>query len=248
VIFSARTIEADARAYCESRGLPLGDSKVVPLGADVAKLATSEPLLEDLSPDRYAVFVSTIEPRKGHALLYRVWRRLLAEGVPQATGFKLVFVGRMGWMVDKLMHDLQTDPKVRGNLLMLQNVSDETLVTLYRNAAFCLYPSLYEGYGLPVIEAFTHGKAVLASSGGALPESVDEFSPCLDPRDEDAWHRMLRQWITDPSARAPYEQAIRERYRRPTWNETAERFFHAAMEQSPAPVVSMRAPSTAPAK
>ena len=79
---------------------------------------------------------------------------------------------------------------------------DSGIAALYRGAAFCLYPSRYEGYGLPVVEAFSYGKAVLASTGGALPEVVDGFSPCLDPLDAEAWRRMLRTWIEDPS-RAP---------------------------------------------
>jgi glycosyltransferase involved in cell wall biosynthesis len=109
----------------------------------------------------------------------------------------------------------------------LAGVSDAVLDLLYRHAAFCLYPSLYEGYGLPVVEAFARGKAVIASNAGALPEMVQDFSPCLDPRDEDAWRETLKTWVGDPTARAPFEKAIRERFRHPSWEEAAAGVFSA---------------------
>jgi glycosyltransferase involved in cell wall biosynthesis len=177
---------------------------------------------------RYALFVSTIEPRKGHGMLYRVWRRLLADGVPQAHNFKLVFIGRIGWMVDELLDQINVDQAVTDSLLIMPNVEDGVLSTVYEGAAFCLYPSVYEGFGLPVVEALSRGKAIIASTGGALPEVVGEFSPCLDPADEDAWYGTLKQWITDPDARIPYENAIRARFHCISWREAAEQLFRAA--------------------
>jgi glycosyltransferase involved in cell wall biosynthesis len=102
------------------------------------------------------------------------------------------------------------------------------MATLYANAAFCLLPSRYEGFGLPAIEAFHHGKAVLASTGGAVPEAVGDFSPCLDPEDAEAWRRMLRSWIEDPAARAAYEERIRTLFRHPSWDQSAQAFFALA--------------------
>ena len=61
--------------------------------------------------------------------------------------------------------------------------------------------------------------------GCALREVVGAFSPCLDPRDEEAWFATMRDWIVDPAARVPYEAAIRERFRHPTWQEASADFF-----------------------
>jgi glycosyltransferase involved in cell wall biosynthesis len=226
VIVTARQVAADVARYCEGHGLPVPAMQSFRPGCDLAlPSAASGKLPDGLSPGRYACFVSTIEPRKGHRLLLSVWRRLEAAGIPQAAGFKLVFVGRRGWLVDDLMRDLETDPSFGKSLLVLSGVSDADLAALYRNAAFGLYPSLYEGYGLPVVEMFQNGKAVLASSGGALKEVVGNFSPSLDPHDEDAWFEAMSAWIRDPAAREPYETAIRERFRHPTWQEAAPDFF-----------------------
>jgi glycosyltransferase involved in cell wall biosynthesis len=183
------------------------------------------PLPAGLEPDRYAVLVSTIEPRKGHRMIYEAWLKLLEAGIPQRTRFKLVFAGRIGWLVDDLVAELRGDPRLAGTLEILTDADDDEIAALYRHAAFCLYPSQYEGYGLPVIESFFHGKAVLASTGGAVPEVVGDLSPCLDPDDGARWLAMLGQWIEHPDARAAYVERIRTSFHRPTWEASAEAFF-----------------------
>jgi glycosyltransferase involved in cell wall biosynthesis len=227
VIVTSKRVELDLKHYCKANGLGVPKTRIVELGADppAAEVATNSSLPGGLQPGRYALFVSTIEPRKNHRLLFSVWKRLLAEGVPQAQGFKLVFVGRRGWLVDDLLADLSADPCVGDSLLVLSGITDAALAALYRGAAFCVYPSLYEGYGLPIVEGFRYGKAVLSSSGGALPETVGDLSPCLDPQDEQAWYETLKCWIIEPAARAGYEGAIRERFRHPTWPQASEAFF-----------------------
>lgn len=225
VVFSSRTVEADVRAYCTAQRLALRATAVCDLGADVAAASPAMPLPPGLEKERYALLVSTIEPRKGHRLIYDAWLRLLAAGIPQRQRFKLVFAGREGWLVSDLMRDLRSDPRVAGTLLVITGAEDAELATLYRNAAFCLYPSRYEGYGLPVVEALRHGKAMLASTGGAVPETVGAFSPCLDPTDAEAWRMMLQTWIEDRTARAPYEERIRAGFRHPNWDESARKFF-----------------------
>jgi glycosyltransferase involved in cell wall biosynthesis len=225
VIFNSRTIEADVRAYCGAHGLALGATAVCPLGADRRAPAVAEPLPVELERGRYALLVSTIEPRKGHRLIYDAWIKLLEAGIPQRSRFKLVFAGREGWMVGDLMRDLRRDPRIAGTIEIFTDAGDAKVAALYQNAAFCLYPSRYEGYGLPVVEGFRHGKAVLASTGGAVPEVVGDFSPCLDPDDGDAWQRMLGIWIEDPTARAVYEARIRTSFSHPDWNEAGRMFF-----------------------
>jgi glycosyltransferase involved in cell wall biosynthesis len=225
MIFNSRTVEADVKAYCEAQGVALGATAVCPLGADMSTPDAAAPLPSGLERERYAVLVSTIEPRKGHRVIYEAWVKLLETGIPQRSRFKLVFAGRKGWMVDDLMRDLQNDARIAGTIVMLHDASDATIAALYRDASFCLFPSLYEGYGLPLVEAFRHGKAVMASTGGALPEVAGDFSPCLDPTDTEAWRRMLAAWIEEPAARLPYETRIRTSFRPRMWDEASREFF-----------------------
>jgi glycosyltransferase involved in cell wall biosynthesis len=229
VIVNSRAVAADVGRFCAEEDLDVVAPKVRPLGVTPAKSGEG-PLPGKLEPGRYALFVSTIEPRKGHEMLHRVWLSLAEARVPQTHGFKLVFVGRTGWMMDRFDAQLRSDVVVEGSLVRLEGLGDETLDLLYRQAAFCLYPSVYEGYGLPLVEAFARGKAVIASSGGALAEVAAGFSPTLDPYDEAAWRDMIRLWIEDRAARAPYEAALRSGFAHPTWDEAAAQFFEAATE------------------
>jgi glycosyltransferase involved in cell wall biosynthesis len=244
VVVNAHAIAADVAAYCERTGVTLGQLSVVPLASmssDRTALAAGLPA--GLSPGRYALFVSTLEPRKGHGLLHRVWLDLLATGVPQAHDFKLVFVGRVGWMTEDLVIALRSDQRLQGSLIHLAQVGDAELAALYRNAAFCLYPSLYEGFGLPLVEAFVHGKTVLSSNAGALAEVAGEFALTLDPHDEAAWLFNLRQWIEAPAARAPFETAIAARFTPRSWDEAAAELF-AAIGEAPALTPQAAPPSS----
>jgi glycosyltransferase involved in cell wall biosynthesis len=154
----------------------------------------------------------------------------VAEGVPQKQGYKLVFAGRPGWMVEGLLEDIRNDASMGDQIIMIDDADDTTLDALYAGAAFCLYPSRYEGYGLPVVEAFAHGKAVLCSTAGALAELARDFSPCLDAADEEVWYATMREWILRPETRAPYEREIAARFRHPTWTEAAANFFRLVAE------------------
>lgn len=227
VIFTAKQIVADAQAYCAREGLALKKSGLVYLGADFdpVQQPASAALPAGLKAGHYALFVSTLEPRKGHRLLFEVWKRLLAAGIPQQHDFRLVFVGRRGWLVDELIAELDAHESAGTSLLRLTNIDDATLQHLYAQSAFCLYPSLYEGFGLPVIEAFRYGKAVIASNGGALLETTGGFSPSLDPRDEDIWYDTMKRWIENPASRAGFENAIRSDFKPRNWNQVARSFY-----------------------
>lgn len=235
IIVTSRKTQDDCRAYCARHQIPAGDIVVAPLGFDVRiEGSPAAALPSDLESGQFVLMVSTIEPRKGHRLLYRVWRRLIADGVVQANGFKLVFAGRLGWMIDDLVLEMRSAAPVADCPRIITDADDRLLSALYAGAAFCVYPSAYEGYGLPVVEAFAHGKATLVSTGGALPELARDFSPCLDATDEDAWYGAMKQWIECPQARKPFEEAIQRRFRHPTWSEAAAIFFsHAIVGREP---------------
>ncbi|BCM19006.1 glycosyltransferase family 4 protein [Mesorhizobium sp. J8] len=205
-ILTSRRVTTDVEDYAAKLGVHLPELRHVPLGCDSARKSKADGRLPDgLEADRYILFVSTIEPRKNHSLLMDVWRRLVLDGTAAHSGMKLVFVGRSGWMVDEVLAKLHSHPDYRKSLVHLDNVDDATLSLLYRNSAFCVYPSLYEGYGLPPVEALAYGKALIASTGGAIAEVVGSSGLCLDPLDIEGWESAMREWITSPAARAPYE-------------------------------------------
>jgi len=163
---------------------------------DAAEVEPSRGRIAELAGVPFVLFVSTIEPRKNHRLAYQVWERLVDMGeIPPDV--QLVFAGRIGWQVSDLVHEISENPTVRGRILIVEDASDGEIVWLYRNCLFTIFPSAYEGYGLPAIESLRHGKLCVAADRGALPEVLGHLGILLDPFDLPAWRRTLRDLIND---------------------------------------------------
>ncbi|MEX0651081.1 MAG: glycosyltransferase family 1 protein, partial [Actinomycetota bacterium] len=108
-------------------------------------------------PRPYVLSVGTLEPRKNHARLIRAYRRLAAEGRPHA----LVLNGPDGWLDDELRREL--DAEGPGQVIRTRNLDAGDLDALYRGADVFAYPALYEGFGLPVVEALASGVPTVAA-------------------------------------------------------------------------------------
>jgi glycosyltransferase involved in cell wall biosynthesis len=228
-ILTSKRVTTDVEEYGARLGIRVPELKQVPLGCDSARKSKVDGRLPDgLDRDRYILFVSTIEPRKNHSLLMDVWTRLVLDGTVAHSGMKLVFVGRRGWMVDSILAKLRSHPDYGKSLVHLDDVDDATLTLLYRNSAFCVYPSLYEGYGLPPVEALAYGKALIASTGGAIAEVVGSSGLCLDPLDVEGWENAMREWITSPAAHAPYEAKASEFVAR-SWEQAGRETLEATL-------------------
>jgi glycosyltransferase involved in cell wall biosynthesis len=226
-IVNAAAIREDVERYCLQQNITPPRMAVVPLAAQQPARNDEVALPEGLARDRYILFVSTIEPRKNHRMLLAVWRDLLDRGVPQSFSFKLVFVGRAGWMVDDLLAEIGDSTRWNGALLHLDRVEDAALNTLYRNAAFCVYPSYYEGFGLPVIEAHARGTAAIFSNGGALREFA-HLGPSLPPDDVPAWCTTIERWIRQPDLRTLPTAADADKFVHRTWRDVANEMLDAA--------------------
>jgi glycosyltransferase involved in cell wall biosynthesis len=226
VVFTSKTVERDVRVFCEMHHVTLGPTSIVGLGWNPRPSAAEGPaeLPAAVEPGKYVLMVSSLDARKGHDLIVRVWRRLLAEGIPQSRDFKLVFVGPYGLNTPHLKKML-AGGAVGPTLMHFHGVPDGQLTAFYRDAAFCVFPSRYEGFGLPAVEALGAGKALIASTGGAIPEVVAGLAPCIDPDDEQAWYDAIRKWIVDPDERSRFEEKVRRSFKPRTWQETGESFF-----------------------
>ena len=145
---------------------------VVPLAARSIFTENIESNLMDLILHKhgldkeYLLFVGTVEPRKGIDTVVKALARLKAKngGCPG-----LVVVGQIGWKADKILN-LVTELNLGDSVCFLNYVEDEDLPALYKGAAVLVYPSLYEGFGLPVVEAMAVGTPVITSSSSSLPE------------------------------------------------------------------------------
>lgn len=229
VMFTSACTGKEVREYCVSQGIPIRDSAVVPMGSDiVGKQSSSAKLRMPIETQKFALFVSTIEPRKNHRLLVDAWRALANAGVVGKSGFKLVFVGRPGWDMGSFYQDIATDPLLKDTVLHLDNVDDDELSRLYQNAGFCLYPPKFEGFGLPIIEALANGKPLLVSNAGPMAEIAGDFAIALDPEDTEGWQKAMQRWIENPGEREEWSAKIRSGYVPMTWEASAKMFFEKA--------------------
>jgi glycosyltransferase involved in cell wall biosynthesis len=162
----------------------------------------------NLDVDDYVLMVSTIEPRKNHMLAFNAWSRMLKTRERASIPY-LVCVGAPGWMNEALYTRLERDEDLAERIIILRNVSDQTLNQLYDRAQFTIFPSLYEGWGLPISEALAHGKVPLVSNVSAHPEAGGEHAVYFDLGSEADFQTKLEDLIDDVPSRQHREAAIK---------------------------------------
>jgi glycosyltransferase involved in cell wall biosynthesis len=167
---------------------------------------------------RFAIYVSTVEIRKNHALLINVWRRLVEERGASAP--QLLFIGRSLWRGDEVVDSIRRDEKLRNFVHVLNDVDDRDLDWFYRNCTLTLYPSLYEGWGLPVAESLSYGKVCITSDRTATREIAPTLTDLVDPYDFRAWRDRIGFYLDNPAALERAEEKIRNEYREHSWNQS----------------------------
>jgi alpha-1,3-rhamnosyl/mannosyltransferase len=167
-------------------------------------------------PERFFLFVGTLQPRKNLERLVRAHAMLPTE---LRRACPLIVVGRRGWGCEDLVARLEAGglPEVR----WLQYVSGGDLPVMLNLATALTFPSLYEGFGLPVLEAFAAGTPVIASAATSVPEVAGDAALLVDPADEGGWCEAMRTLVEDGHLSARLRQRGRERARRFTWERAA---------------------------
>jgi glycosyltransferase involved in cell wall biosynthesis len=139
--------------------------------------------------------VGTIEPRKNQRRLVEAFSRYLAGG---GSTTKLVLAGGAGWLMEDFSREIN-EMGVADHVILTGYVSDEELAWLYRNCYANLYPSLFEGFGLPVLEGMQFGAATLASSTSSIPEVGGDAAILLPPDDVMAWRDAMLLLDREPA-------------------------------------------------
>lgn len=147
-------------------------------------------------PARYLLFVGAIEPRKNLARLLAAFETIHAEGLSDG----LVIVGRRGWLYDDFFARLERSP-ARDAVIFPGYVPDEDLPAIYTGAQTVVFPSLYEGFGLPVLEAMACGTPVAASSTSSIPEVGGDAALYFDPTDVEQITKATRRLLRDAALR-----------------------------------------------
>ena len=175
------------------------------------------PLPKILEDKKYILTVGTIEPRKNLIGLFRAFAKL-DESIRRK--FPLVIAGGHGWQTSPIFAEVEK-LKIKNDVIFLGHLPDSTLGALYKNAYFFAYPSLYEGFGLPVLEALKFGKAVLTSNVSSLPEVAGSAALLVNPNSEQEIATGLERLIKDDKLRSKFEKEALRQEKKFSWQKCA---------------------------
>ncbi len=212
------------------RTLDAGDAAVIRLDADGR--ASPDGALEQSWPETtlarwqieagsFVLLVSTVESRKGHTIALEAWAELISRrGLANVP--KLVCAGKRGWLSDAVYQRLEAEPALASRVIMVSAVSDSELSLLYRSCLFTIYPSLYEGWGLPITESLCHGKPVIAANTSSLPEAGGDFAVYVKPGSSLALAAAVERMAYDTGYREALAARIQTGFRPRSWSEVAD--------------------------
>lgn len=209
--------QATRRDLLEHYPLPGLEKRVHAIGLGGRPAGASPGRLPSGLEPGFLLAVGTVEPRKNYHGLLTAYGLLKARGVT----VPLVIAGGPGWGYGDLPQRLAVEPGVR----LLGHVDDAALQALYRNASVLAYPSLYEGFGLPLLEALEAGLPALVSNAGSLPEVAGEAALTVDPRQPEAIADGLERLLGDSDLRRRLSVAGRSRAVHYTWSGMAARVW-----------------------
>lgn len=174
--------------------------------------------LTQLQSDQFWLTVGTLEPRKNHRRLLQAYARLKAH---LGKTYPLVLAGGKGWLMDDFERTVD-ELGLRQDVILLGYVDDVTLQWLYQNCFAFVYPSLFEGFGLPVLEAMSVGAPVIVSKVTSLPEIVKEAGLLIDPLDEENLLATMLNLTLEQSRRNNLRQQAITRASRFSWENAAK--------------------------
>jgi glycosyltransferase involved in cell wall biosynthesis len=228
VMCDSQVTQADWLRHAHHIGAVPAPSHVFPLGCDLPVDAPDKApgeLPHDLRGKRFALYVSTIEPRKNHRVLYEAWDECLRTKQVDPAKDRLVFVGRRGWATDDLLHEMETNSLTSDTIIILHDVSDDLLKLLNQECSFVVFPSHFEGFGLAVAEALACGKPCVTSNSSSLLEIGADLVMRLDPIDTLGWARTVARLMSSPSELQSLAKRVKAEYRPTTWDDSARHFF-----------------------
>ena len=198
--------------------------RVIPLSADeqYKPLKNKKQIHDELKSEYkidtpFILFVGTLEKRKNVPTLLKSFYKLKKCKIEH----KLVIVGGKGWKYTKIF-DLIEEFNLKGDVIFTDYVTDEYLVKLYNAADLFVYPSLYEGFGLPPLEAMACGCPVITSNTSSLPEVVGDAGIMIDPNDIDSLTESMHKILTDNELRKEMSRKSLERAGMFSWKKTTK--------------------------
>lgn len=214
--------ESTYRDAMQILGIPAEKITTVPLGIGEEFQPISDArLLQDCRqrynlPERFVLYVGLVEPRKNLPLLLQAYARLAQQDDPPP----LVVVGRMGWMYEDVFRQIES-LQLQQRVQFTGYVPDQDLPLVYNLAQCLLYPSRYEGFGFPPLEAMACGTPVITTASSAMQDQVGEAGLLVPPQDEQALFQAMRRLLHDRALQEELSRRGREQASKFTWEQTA---------------------------
>jgi len=200
----------DLAQYAQDHQLPLPPGAVTRLPCGITPSAFPQAASRQAQPwpRDYALFVGTIESRKQHILALEAWAQLIDDLGPDAVP-DLICIGRLGWHSDAFLDAYIRTRGLQGKVALLTaSVPDDELAAFYAHALCTVYPSRYEGWGLPVSESLAFGKVPVITASSSLPEAGGDLAVYIPEPSAKALAEAIRTEILDAQRRANWEQRI----------------------------------------
>lgn len=169
----------------------------------------------------YIMTVGTLEPRKNHLLLIEAYQNILKND--PNWPYDLVMAGPWGWRTEKLKKVLANN-QYKNRIHITGYLKEEEKKQLLAGASLFLYPSFYEGFGMPVLEAMASSVPVITSLTSSLPEVVQDAGILLSPYDSKLWSEVIKQTLVDESMLADLRERGLNQARKFTWTASAEKY------------------------
>ncbi len=223
--------EATRQDLIHRYGIPADKIVRVYPGRDESLAPVTNPAVLSMVRERYGVrgpyllYIGTLHPRKNLVRLIQAFASLLqsltSSSQPPAADLRLVLAGQKGWLVDDILAQVRR-LKLQDRVIMTGYVPDTDLPALLSGALAFVFPSLYEGFGLPVLEAMACGTPVVCSNTSSLPEVAGEAALLVDPLDTEALAQALEQVVTDGALRQRLVERGFDQVQRFSWRRCAE--------------------------
>ena len=168
-----------------------------------------------LEGQQFILSVSTFEARKNHAALFYVLKEAKRRGIVLP---KIVIAGRNGWLTDDIRYMISHDPEASSEIILMNNVDDNDLDWLYKNCRFTVFPSFYEGWGMPVAESLSYGKLCLSSDTSSMPEIAGDLVEYFSPYDTGAMLNLISKYLDDGLLR-DRQDLIKKNYHITSWED-----------------------------
>jgi glycosyltransferase involved in cell wall biosynthesis len=220
IVTVSQSTKHDVVSWLKQQAVTVPDIEVIRLGDDFSLTKAKTPrgkafVRSGVHGKDFIVCVGTIEARKNHVLLYYAYKLAIEKHIQLP---KIFIIGRLGWKAEDIYELITKDPAINKQMIILHNTTDEELVWLYEHCLFSIYPSMYEGWGLPVAESVSRGIPCIASNTSSIPEIAGDLLDYFSPVSSDECLRVIAHMLEPGNIKEA--TAKLSKYQTTSWDQT----------------------------